>query len=180
MLSHYTGIMNAITLRIASLVAPIALLSACAAHQVAFNEADLARYAGSGTGVINGIAFRVSQDNSTWVQTHGSHVKLFPKTPYTDEIVERKYNNREWLARADARLAKYVRRVHSDDDGHFTFAHLPAGEYYVAYHAKWSEKTGGYDENGVPLYNDDDQWIYVHATVKSGCTTTVEGWDQGR
>jgi hypothetical protein len=172
--------MNTLAWRVAFLVAPAALLCACAAHQVPFNEADFARFAGTGSGAVNGTAFRVSKDNSTWIQTHGAVVKLFPKTTYTDEIVERKYSNREWLSRSDARLAKYVRRTHPDNDGHFAFYHLPPGEYYVASHAKWSEKTGDYDENGVPLWNDDDQWLYAHVTVKNGYTTTVEGWDQGR
>jgi hypothetical protein len=158
-----------------------ALLSACAAHQVPFNEADFARYGGSGTGTVDGQAFRVTADNSRSVQDHHSTVKLIPANAYTDEIVQRKYANRVRLAHPDSRFAKYVRRVRADDNGHFVFRNVPAGEYYVACHAKWSYVGDGTDPDGNPeqVEYGADQWLYVRTAVKSGKTTTVLGWDQG-
>lgn len=109
-------------------------------------------------------------------------MKLLPANPYTDEIVQRKYHDREWLARADARMGKYVLRTRSDENGNFAFFHVPAGDYYVACHYKWTYPTDGTDADGnyMEVQASDDQWLYAHATVLRGKTTTVVGWDQGR
>ncbi len=168
--------------RLTAVFAVALLFCSCAAHQVPFNEADFTRYAGSGTGTVDGQVLRVGADKSTWVQKHGSTVKLMPATPYTDEIVQRKYADRVHLMRPDARFAKYVRKVRTDENGNFVFRHVPAGNYYVACHYKWTYLTDGTDADGnyEEVQASGDQWLYVHAQVISGKTTTVLGWDQGR
>ncbi|MDR3402977.1 MAG: carboxypeptidase-like regulatory domain-containing protein [Chthoniobacter sp.] len=167
---------------LALLAATAVLFSACASHEVPFNEADFTRSAGTGTGTVDGQVFRISADDSTWIQKHGSTVKLLPANAYTDEIVQRKYANRVHLMRPDSRMAKYVRKVRTDENGNFVFRHVPAGNYYVACHYKWTYPTDGTDADGnyEEVQASEDQWIYAHAQVISGKTTTVVGWDQGR
>ncbi len=166
------------------LIAPTAavLLSSCAAHQVPFNEADFVRSGKAGYGDVAGQVFRTDVKNEIWLQTHGLTVKLMPANAYTDEIVRRKYTNREWLARADARIQKYVRRVRTDANGNFLFTRVPVGDYYVASHYKWNYPTQSTDSEGnsIQVMADDDQWLFARAHVQSGHTTTVVGWDQGR
>ncbi len=159
-----------------------ALLSSCASHQVPFNEADFVRSAKAGTGDVDGRVYRTDVHDETWIQTHGSTVKLIPATAYTDEIVQRKYNNREWLARADARMQKYVRKTRTDHDGNFAFYGVPVGDYYAACHFKWNYPTSTTDSEGndVQIMADDDQWLFAHVHVQKGYTTTVVEWDQGR
>jgi hypothetical protein len=158
------------------------LFFSCAAHQVAFNEADFVRYAGSGSGVVTGQVFRVDAQNTIRHQNNGTVVKLMPATVYTDEIVQRKFHDREHLAHADARLNKYVRRVHVDANGNFVFRNVPAGNYYVACHYEWTHPEDGTDSDGnyEQVQASDDQWLYTRTSVVSGKTSTVTSWDQGR
>jgi hypothetical protein len=173
--------MKLLTLPLA-MMSVAALFCSCASHQVPFNEAAFVRSAKAGTGDVTGRVFRTDTQDEIWIQTHWFTVKLIPANAYTDEIVQRKYKNREWLARADKRMQKYVRKSRTDHDGNFSFYGAPAGGYYVVCHYKWNYPTDSTDGDGnsITVMADDDQWIYARANVQRGNTTHILGWDQGR
>jgi hypothetical protein len=167
-------------------VVPAALFFAACAPQprkVPFDETAFVPYGRSGSATIKGTAFTVMRDNKhERVAGNNAVVKLVPANAYTEEIVERRYYNRVKLEQADPRYDKYVRRTHPDDDGHFIFTRLPAGEYYVSCHLRWSYDSTFTDADNniqnttVPV----DQWIYQRVAVKSGQTADVEDWVQGK
>jgi hypothetical protein len=159
------------------------LLGACAsAHRVEFKETDFADFAATGSGTVSGKAFRIRSESGTVAETGGTVVRLIPANAYTAEIVERKYTNREWLKRTDPRLAQYVRKVQTDDHGHFEFTHVPAGSYYVSCHVQWTDPIKGADADGdlIGAEAGDDQWLSNPVVVKNGEVATVTGWAQGK
>jgi hypothetical protein len=161
------------------------ILGACAPQprKVPFDETAFVPYARSGSATIKGTAFTVLRDNKhERVASSNAVVKLVPANAYTEELVERRYYNRVKLEQADSRYARYVRRTNPDDDGHFTFPHLPAGEYYVSCHLRWSHPSTYTDaDNNIQTTTIDvDQWIYQRVAVKSGETADVEDWVQGK
>jgi hypothetical protein len=167
-------------LHLPALCAAALLLGSCAsAHRVEFKESDFANFAVTGSGTVRGKAFRIRSDSSTVVETGGTVVRLIPANAYTNEIVERKYTNREWLTRADARLAKYVREVETDDHGHFAFTQVPPGNYYVSCHVQWTEPAKG-DRTLVEAEARGDEWLSNPVVVKNGEVATVTGWAQGK
>jgi hypothetical protein len=101
-----------------------------APHQVAFNEADFASYAGSGTASVTGqlICSYEREDHPG----QGSPVTLLPVTAYTKEMIDRELGDGLTLGPSDPRLKKYVRITRTDDQGHFAFREVPPGEYFVA------------------------------------------------
>jgi hypothetical protein len=169
--------------RLLAVCAAALFLGACAAaHRVEFKEDDFRAYLDSGSGTINGKAFRVRSDSSTVTETSGTIVRLIPATAYTDEIARRRYANHERLARPDPRLARYVRKTQTDDHGHFEFTHVPPGAYYVSCRVQWTDPTEGLDADGHPIEAEvhDDQWLSDRTWVKNREVTTVTGWAQGR
>src|SRR6187402_3115843 len=112
------------SIRLAAILVAALSLCACAPQprRVLFNEAAFTGYSGSGSGTITGTAFIIMKDRN-YQKTASSNavVKLLPANAYTEEIVTRHYFNREKLEAPDPHLSKYVRRVHADNNGHFTF-----------------------------------------------------------
>ena len=166
-------------------VAMVSLVTACAPQprKAVFNESAFVPYAGSGSSTIKGTAYTVLRDNKNErVAASGAVIKLVPANAYTDEIVERRYYNRTKLEQADPRYQKYVRRTHPDDDGHFVFNRLPAGDYYVSSHLHWTYDSSYTDSDGTiwPTTVPIDQWIYSKVSVGKGQTVDVEDWIQGK
>jgi hypothetical protein len=62
----------------------------------------------------------------------GTPVTLLPVTAYTKEMIDRELGDGVTLVPSDPRLKKYLRIVNTDDQGHFAFRGVPAGEYFVA------------------------------------------------
>jgi len=174
--------MKRLSWRLAAISVVAFPLISCASHHVPFNEAEFTPYARTGTGVVDGQAFRISLDNSKWVMTHRALVELIPANAYTDEIAQRKYANRVWLTRPDPHMAKYVRRTYTDENGNFVFRNVPPGNYYVANHAEWTHTEDGSDPDGNPTQVEvgEDQWLWNRTWVKNGERTTVTGWEQGK
>ena len=174
--------MKHLSCRLSAVFAVALLFCSCAAHQVPFNEADFTRSLGTGTGVMTGQVIRLGASGSQWVHNKPSRVKLFPANAYTDEIARRKYNDREWLSKPDPRFAKYVRRTLTDNSGHFTFRHLPPGDYYVACRLKWDYVYDSEDDQGFAekVEASTDQWLWVRDYVKNGEITTITSWNQGK
>jgi len=168
-----------------ALLGAILSLGGCAPQprQVPFDETAFVPYARSGSATIKGTTFTVLRDNKhERVASSNAVVKLVPANAYTEEIVTRRYYNRVKLEQADPRFARYVRRTHPDDDGHFIFSHLPPGEYYVSCHLRWDYPRSYTDGDGN-IQNttvDVDQWIYRRVAVQNGQTADVEDWVQGK
>jgi hypothetical protein len=170
---------------LAAFLAAILSLCGCAPQprQVPFNETAFVPYARSGSATIKGTAFTVLKDNKhERVAGSGATVKLVPANAFTDEIMNRRYYDRVKLEPADPRYAKYVRRTHPDEDGHFIFTHLPPGEYYVSCHLRWDYPSTftDSDNNIQNTVVDVDQWIYRRVAVQNGQTADVEDWVQGK
>jgi hypothetical protein len=174
-----TLLMKQTALYLPGLCIALLLCSCASSHRIEFKESDFADSAATGSGTVSGKAFRIRSDSSTVVETGGTVVRLIPANAYTEEIVERKYTNREWLTRTDPRLAKYVREVETDDHGHFAFTQVPPGSYYVSCHVKWTEPVKG-DGNLVEAEVRGDQWLSNPVVVKNGEVATVTGWAQGK
>jgi len=156
------------------------LLAACTSpHAVEFKEADFSIDPALGSGTVSGKTFRVRTGSNLVEVTGGTVVSLIPANAYTNEIVQRKYSERERLKRADPRLAKYIRKTQTDDRGHFEFTSVPSGAYYVSSDVKWTEHIKGEDTSPVETEKRDTQWLSERIWVKSGKTTLVTGWGQG-
>ena len=164
------------------LLAALALGGCAQDRQVPFDESAFVSYGKSGSSTIKGTAYTVLRNGNERVAIHRAMIKLVPANAYTDEIVTRRYFNRVKLKPADPAYAKYVRRTHPDDDGHFVFRNLPAGSYYVSCHLHWDVPTTFTDNDGniQDTTCDEDQWVYQKVSVANGQTVDVEDWIQGK
>ncbi|MBV8968695.1 MAG: hypothetical protein JO331_06475 [Verrucomicrobia bacterium] len=124
---------------------------------MAFNEADFATYTGPGTASVSGelICSHEGQNHPG----QDSPVALLPVTAYTKEMIDRELGDGVTLVSYDPRLKKYVRITNTDDQGHFAFRDVPAGEYFVAGEAGRSPGGGG---------DDLHQWACERITVHKG------------
>jgi hypothetical protein len=134
-----------------------------APRQVAFNEADFATYAGSGRASVTGqlICSSAGEDHPG----QGSPVTLLPVTVYTKEMIDRELGDGVTLVPSDPRLKKYVRITRTDDQGHFAFPDVPAGEYFVAGEATWDPPGGG---------DFLAQWACERITVHQGQKVNIQ------
>jgi hypothetical protein len=165
-----------------AIAAATLMFCSCAQQRrVAFNEAAFTRYGGSGSATITGTAFTILRDKSTITADHTGVVKLVPDNDYTEEIANRHFENRVKLEPADPRFTRYVRRTHPDDAGHFTFNHLPPGNYIASCHVRWSFPSSYEDSDGTTWSDtvDDNQWIYARVSVGAGQTLRIDDWAQG-
>lgn len=122
-----------------SFIALATVLSSCAVgapRRVPFNEAELSRYRGAGSGTISGEAVVTGLDGVTHYGIQ-DYVTLLPVTAYTKEMVDRTIVNAEYLAPSDPRFHPYVRRTTTHGDAKFTFDHVPPGEYFVVCLVDW-------------------------------------------
>ena len=128
-----------------------------APRQVAFNEAAFAAYGGPGTASVTGQLICTYQGEDYPGQ--GTPVTLLPVTAYTKEMIDRELGDGVTLVASDPRLKKYLRITRTDDQGHFAFRQVPAGEYFIAGEATWTPPGGG-DFVG--------QWACEQVTVHKG------------
>jgi hypothetical protein len=112
----------------------------------ALNEQEFAHYRGKGQASIAGQAFLVTRLNKVLVQP-GGVVVLLPLTRQTRQWLEQVVQPASCIETperlppcgrraildllADKRLAPYVRVTRTNPTGHFWFAKVPAGRYYV-------------------------------------------------
>lgn len=85
-------------------------------------------------------------------------------TAYTKEMLDRELGDGVTLVPSDPRLKKFVRITNTDDQGHFAFRDVPAGEYFVAGEAAWDPGGGG---DYLP------QWACERITVHKGQMVTL-------
>jgi hypothetical protein len=130
----------------------LAATSACAppaSHKLeaSFSEAEHAPFMARGAARIEGQGF-IRKANGHLVRCAGGNVYLLPMTPYFAEWIDA---FRRGLAIADARQlearhAGAVRKAQCDVEGHFSFADLPAGKWYLGARIIWQasgEVQGG-------------------------------------
>jgi hypothetical protein len=164
-------------------VAAFSLWGCVQARRTPFDESAFVPYARSGSATIEGTAYtNLPGHKKMQVASSNAVIKLVPANAYTDEIAKRHYFNRVKLEPADPSYEKYVRRTNPDDDGHFVFRNLPAGNYYVSCHLRWQAPSWYTDADGVlqPTTENLDQWIYARVSVAGGQTVDVENWFQGK
>jgi hypothetical protein len=133
-----------------------------APRQVAFNEAAFAGYGGQGTASVTGQVICTYEGQDYPAQ--GNPVTLLPVTAYTREMIDRELGDGVTLVRSDPGLKKYIRITRTDDQGHFAFRQVPAGEYFVAGEATWTP-PGADDFVG--------QWACAQVTVHKGQTLNL-------
>jgi hypothetical protein len=134
-------------------------------------ERELTPYRGKGRASITGQAFLVTRLNKVLVQP-GGVVMLLPVTRQTREWFEQTVqatscdeSNRTaicgrqaiFAVMIDKRVAPYLRVTRSNPTGHFWFAKVPAGRYYVL-----SPIAGGPDRepktNGIASAQVEVEW----------------------
>ena len=122
-----------------------------------FSEEELAAYKELGTASMSGTAF-LMMENKKALHQKGALVVLLPVSKYTEEwfqkyviqegecltptdpaqldypliyIVQPDLCTLAYAVALDERILPYVRNTITDAAGHFAFAHLPPGEYFV-------------------------------------------------
>ncbi len=94
-----------------------------------------------GTGIVTGRAFLKTRSGDVKTLA-GQTVRLHPATIYSDQWFELASNEKVYKAAYDHRLEDYVFMTIADDDGHFTFKDVPAGEYYLTTQIFWFSPVG--------------------------------------
>ena len=132
-------------------------------RRVPFDESEFAAYRGSGSGVVGGQLVCTYEGKNH--AGEGTPVTLIPVTAYTKEMVERELGDGVYLTGSDPRFKKYVRVTNADSKGNFVFNNIPAGEYFVAGEAAWSEAGS---------YTFVHQWACERVKVGSGQTVRIK------
>ncbi|MCW2309741.1 hypothetical protein [Rhodobium gokarnense] len=118
---------------------------------------------GAGDASVFGQAF-MRRNDGVVVYAAGSTVLLMPDTGYTREIVEKsQIAFGGFSAEAiDKRYEKYTKETVADGEGRFTFASVPAGNYYLVTYVTWY--AGGIQQGGR---------IYRQITVEDGAEKSI-------
>lgn len=129
-------------MRLIGLCVMVVLLGGCALNKPvertsAFNEAEYAPYAGTGTSSITGQAFAKTMGGDVKFAA-GNPISLNPVTTYSTEFYNTLVIQQKAITAPDTRAAQYNRSTVADGNGNFEFHNLPAGEYYVTTVLTWS------------------------------------------
>ena len=109
-------------------------------HQVPFDEADYAPYAGAGTAVITGTAVVTLKDGKT-IAASNEFVFLIPGTAYSREWFENEILADHRIEGVDPRSLRATRSVTTDTEGRFTFSNVPPGDYYLTCSVAWENPS---------------------------------------
>lgn len=146
-----------------TLAAMAFLLGACAAPQPmtsAFDPAEHAPFAGSGSGTIEGQAFLKTKGGEVKLGA-GNLVSVVPATSYWREWRDRTVVRGVELRGGDERANEFLREAQADGEGRFRFDNLPAGNYIVTCDIRWHYSEYG-QTGGV---------AYAEVTVRDGQVT---------
>ena len=99
-------------------------------RRAAFLPDEYEPYGRPGTAVIEGRAYLRMKSGETRNCPEGATVFMNPVTTYSTEWYERNVIDREELEPSDRRSSTYHRITKADENGHFRFEGLPAGDYY--------------------------------------------------
>lgn len=132
---------------------------------VPFNEAEYARLERSGTGVVEGQAFLLTEGGDV-KKGAGKPVSLVPVTSASTEIHKVTHVGMMASTGWDPRMQAYNITVTADGDGRFRFENVPPGEYYVYCWIAWKWYNSG-------VLSETGGWAYATATVRNGETTKV-------
>lgn len=109
-------------------------------HQVPFNEADYAPYAGTGTAAITGTAAVTLKDGKT-IAASSEFVFLIPGAAYSREWFEHEILAGHRIEGIDPRSLRVTRSATTDDKGRFTFSNVPPGDYYLTCAVAWEDPS---------------------------------------
>lgn len=127
-------------------VAAMAVLTGCAGAPKAyprepFNQAEYKRYEQPGNSTVAGVvSFAPYQNPGASYKTSNvlQKVYLVPATSHESVAVTTGYQYNYNVAAADPRRAAYLRSTVANTDGRFSFAQVPAGDYYIVRVAEYS------------------------------------------
>lgn len=102
-----------------------------------FDPGEYAPYDRPGTSVVEGQAILRTRGGEVRYGV-GSEVSLTPVTSYSKEWWSQAIvRDVEFSSGADSRAAKYTKVAVADGEGRFSFAELPAGDYFVVSSVSW-------------------------------------------
>ena len=137
----------------------VLLVTGCARvykRQAEFVPDEYAPYAGPGTSRVCGQVF-VSLENGQAHMGVNDPVLLAPVTSYTQEAFKVKVVERRRIEPQDPQAQQFEQTTQTDEEGHFCFHDVPAGNYYVV-----SDVTLPSSTNGKRV----GQLVYAETTVK--------------
>jgi hypothetical protein len=149
------------------------LTLACASNNVVVNripfpEAEYANLHVTGTGVVRGQVCLVARGGDEMVAA-GNRVTLNPVTSYSSQWYESAHLKQP-LADPDPRINVYVREVDADAEGHFIFANIPEGEYFLSTPLVWEAPWPVRRESSVTLQG---RFVAQKVSVQEGVEVTV-------
>jgi hypothetical protein len=104
-------------------------------------EAEYAPYRQRGEGVFSGRAWLELPDGRRQAAAR-SAVKLTPVTSLSREFIDEALRSGDWSSQVLARDRAVVWTTRTDDQGHFDFSMLPAGDYYIICTTGWRDAAG--------------------------------------
>jgi len=148
-------------IRIAFALGLAALLGACVAQGPSsptvssFSAEEAAFIRKSGTGVIEGHAFRTRSKGQV-VNAAGEVVRLIPATAYARERFARVFGKAKFLPhwrypneQVDPRYAELTRTTKTTARGKFSFDKVAPGTYFVSTQVIWGEEDQVFREGGT-------------------------------
>lgn len=140
----------------ASTIATTSVAAESIALKSEFKSADVARINAQGDASVSGTA-QIRLANGEYQGCAGFNVELLPAAAYADERILHTYGNnlrgQILMAQNPPSFTPDVKAYHEllrkttcDDDNHFSFAEVAAGDYYIIAFIIWDEgdkKHGG-------------------------------------
>ena len=123
----------------------VLMLAGCARvykRQAQFNPEEYAPYAGQGTSRVCGQVFVTLEGGQTHLSMN-DYVLLAPVTSYTQEAFKVKVVQRRKIEPQDPQAQQFEHTTQTNEDGHFCFLDVPAGEYYVVADVTLPDSTKG-------------------------------------
>lgn len=135
------------------------LLVGCARvykRQAQFSPEEYAPYAEKGTSRVCGQVFLTLDDGKMHLGVH-DNVLLAPMTSYTQEAFKVKVVRGKPIEPQDPQAKQFEKTTQTDEQGHFCFLNIPAGEYFVVADITHPDST---KDKRV------GKWVHAKATVK--------------
>ena len=107
-----------------------------------FDETEYLKYEGNGSSTITGQAFMKTRAGDVKYGA-GDPVFLNPVTSHSTAWWDRAVLQNRRVGLQDPRADKYTRTAIADGEGRFTFANLPAGDYYITCPISWDYVESG-------------------------------------
>lgn len=125
-------------------------------RQAQFSPEEYAPFGMEGTSRVCGQVFLTMDEGKIHVGAH-DNVLLAPVTSYTEEAFKVKVVRRRPIEPQDPQAKQFEKTTVTDEQGHFCFLDVPAGEYFVVADITHPDST---TDKRV------GKWVHARATVK--------------